>query len=166
MSDPAEYLIGAALIGAGATLATDAWAWLRQRLTGVAPPDYGLVGRWIAWMPRGRFRHDSIAKAPSMPHERVIGWTAHYLIGIAFASVLLAIWGLDWVRHPTFAPAMIVGIGSVVAPLLILQPGMGHGIAASRTPDPARARLRSLVMHAVFGVGLYVAGVIVSRVLA
>jgi hypothetical protein len=76
--------------------------------------------------------------------------------------MLLAVWGLDWVRHPTLAPALIVGIGSVAAPYLILQPGMGAGIAASRTPNPAAARLRSLVTHAVFGVGLYVAGWVTS----
>ena len=40
---------------------------------------------------------------PRRPYsgERLIGWTAHYLIGIAFAAVLLAIWGLEWARQPT-----------------------------------------------------------------
>ena len=65
-------------------------------------------------------------------------------------------------RHPTLAPALIVGIGTVAAPFLLLQPGMGAGIAASRTPDPAAARMRSLVMHAVFGVGLYLVGCLMS----
>jgi hypothetical protein len=72
--------------------------------------------------------------------------------------VLLAIWGLDWARHPTIGPALIVGIGSVAAPFLFMQPGMGAGIAASRTPHPATARLHSLVTHGVFGLGLYAAG--------
>ena len=93
-----------------------------------------------------------------MPGERVVGWTAHYLIGIAFAAVLLALWGLDWARQPTLAPALIVGIGSVAAPFLVMQPGMGAGIAASRTPRPAAARFHSLVTHAIFGFGLYAAG--------
>lgn len=39
-----------------------------------------------------------------------------------------------------------------------MQPGMGAGIAASRTPNPRAARLQSLVTHAVFGLGLYLAG--------
>ena len=39
-----------------------------------------------------------------------------------------------------------------------MQPGMGAGIAASRTPRPAAARLHSLVTHAIFGIGLYAAG--------
>jgi hypothetical protein len=99
-----------------------------------------------------------------MPHESAIGWTAHYLIGIAFAAILLASFGLDWARHPTIWPALVVGIGTVAAPFLIMQPGMGTGIAASRTPNPSAARLRSLVAHAVFGIGLYVTALSLSLI--
>lgn len=94
-------------------------------------------------MPRGRFRHDSIAAAPAVRGERLIGWSAHYLIGIAFAAMLPGIWGLAWIQHPTIGPALIVGIGTVAAPFLVMQPGMGAGIAASRTPNPAAARLQA-----------------------
>jgi hypothetical protein len=40
-------------------------------------------------------------------------------------------------------------------PFFVMQPAMGAGIAASRTPTPWRNRLRSLATHAVFGCGLY-----------
>ena len=73
----------------------------------------------------------------------------------AFAALLLAIWGLEWAQRPTLAPALAVGIGTVAAPFLILQPGMGAGIAASRTPRPNAARLQSLLTHTVFGLGLF-----------
>jgi protein-S-isoprenylcysteine O-methyltransferase Ste14 len=109
-------------------------------------------------MPRGRFRHESIAAAEPVQGERVIGWTAHYLIGIAFAAILPGVWGLEWIRHPTLVPALIVGIGTVAAPMLVMQPGMGAGIGASRTPRPAAARLQSLATHTIFGLGLYAAG--------
>ena len=65
-------------------------------------------------MARGRFRHERIAAAPPVRGERLIGWTAHYLIGIA----------------------------------------------ASRAPRPGAARLQSLVTHAIFGLGLYAAGLV------
>lgn len=153
-----DYLVCAVLIGAGATAVMDLWAIARKSLLGIPPANYGLVGRWLAYLARGRFRHDAIAASPPVRRERLIGWTAHYLIGIAFAAVLLAIWGVDWIRHPTLGPALIVGIGSVAAPFLLMQPGMGAGIAASRTPRPAAARIQSLVTHAIFGLGLYAAG--------
>src|SRR5262245_27685729 len=108
-----DYLIPVVLIGAGDTVLMDLWTVARKRLFGTPPANYGLVGRWIAYMPRGRFRHSPIAASPRIPGEQLVGWTAHYLIGVAFAAVLLAVWGLDWVRNPTVAPALIVGIASV-----------------------------------------------------
>lgn len=153
-----DYLICTLLVGVGATAVMDLWAIARKRLLDIPPPDYGLVGRWLAHMARGRFRHDRISAAPTVHGERLIGWTAHYLIGIAFAALLLGIWGLAWVRQPTIGPALAVGVGTVAAPFLVMQPGMGAGIAASRTPRPAAARAQSLITHAIFGLGLYASG--------
>lgn len=152
------FLVWSVPIGLGATAFMDIAALVRKQLMGTALPDYGLVGRWLAHMPHGRFRHPSIAATPPVRGERLIGWTAHYLTGIAFALLLLAFYGRDWVRHPTIGPALVIGIGSVAAPFLLMQPGMGAGIAASRTPNPNAARLRSLITHGIFGLGLYVAG--------
>jgi hypothetical protein len=76
--------------------------------------------------------------------------------------LLLAIWGLDWARSPAIWPAMLVGVGTIVAPWLVMQPAMGAGIAGSRTPDPRATRLRNLGTHAVYGVGLYLAAVALS----
>lgn len=160
-----SYLISTLVIGIGATLAIDLWAIARKRLFGIAAPDYGMVGRWLGHMPAGQFRHQRIAAAAAMPGERLIGWVAHYLIGISFAALLVGIWGEEWVRRPTLAPALIVGIGTVAAPFLIMQPGMGSGIAASRTPNPKAARLQSLTTHTIFGLGLYGTGLIFSLTL-
>lgn len=157
MSTTGETLIAAAVIGVGATALMDLWAFARQRLSGVPPLDFALVGRWLGWMPRGRFRHAPIAASPAVRGEKAIGWTAHYLTGIAFAGVLLAIAGPGWACAPTLVPALAVGVGTVAAPFLLMQPGMGAGLAARRTPDPAAARRRSLTAHAVFGLGLYLA---------
>jgi len=148
------------LTGAGATAATDLWALARKRWLDVPLPDYGLVGRWLAHMPRGRVRHDSIKATLPVRGERWIGWTAHYLIGISFAAILPAALGAEWFRQPAIGPALAVGLATVAAPFLLMQPGMGAGIAASRTPRPAAARLQSLVTHAVFGLGLYAGALI------
>lgn len=158
MPEVLGYLVCAAVVGTGATAVMDLWALIRKRLLGVPSLDYGLVGRWFVHLARGRFRHDPIGASPPVAHERSIGWAAHYLTGIAFAAVLLALWGLGWVCRPTIGPALTVGIGSVVAPFFLMQPGMGAGIAASRTPRPGAARLHSLVTHGIFGLGLYGAG--------
>jgi hypothetical protein len=143
METTMDYVVGSLLTGVGATAVMDLWGLTRKRA-----PDYALLGRWLAYMPRGRFRHRPISASAPLPGERLIGWTAHYLIGILFAAILLAIWGVDWARHPTLGPALIVGLGTVAAPLLVMQPAMGTGL-----------RAQSFITHAVFGLGLYAAAV-------
>ena len=46
-----------------------------------------------------------------------------------------------------------------------MQPSFGLGIAASKTPHPNKARLKSLMTHTVFGVGLYVWAYLLSHLL-
>ncbi len=157
-----EHQINIILTGIGATALLDLWTVVRKKAFGTAMPNYGLVGRWIAHMPQGRFRHASIAKAEPRRGELAIGWTAHYLIGIAFAALLPAVAGASWFERPTLLPALALGIATVAAPFLVMQPSMGAGIAASRTPDPRTARRQSIVTHAIFGLGLYAAAVIIE----
>lgn len=151
-----DLIFSIVFVGIGATIITDLWSILRKQIFGIALPNYGLVGRWIAHMRRGRFYHESIAQSAAVRGESVIGWVAHYLIGIGFAVLLVMIWGHEWVKHPTIIPAITIGIGTVMAPFLLMQPGMGAGIAASRTPKPWAARLQSLLLHFFFGLGLYI----------
>ncbi|MBA4612663.1 DUF2938 domain-containing protein [Stappia taiwanensis] len=151
-------MIGALAIGVGATAFMDLWALLQKRLFGIPALDYRLVGRWIGHFRQGRFSHDAIGKAAPVRREAFLGWTAHYAIGVLFAAVLLFVWEPGWASQPSLAPALIIGLASVLAPFLLMQPGLGAGIAASRTPKPWTARSRSLIAHLSFGIGLYLAG--------
>jgi hypothetical protein len=143
----------------------DVLALLLAHSFGIPSANYCLVGRWLCHMPEGTFMHESIASAPQKRAECTVGWIAHYVIGIVYALVLVAFVPGGWLARPTLLPAMIFGIGSVLVPYLIMQPSFGLGIAASRTPRPMQARLRSLIAHTAFGVGLYVSAVGVSQVL-
>jgi hypothetical protein len=162
MADDLEFLVAGALIGVGGAALMDVWSLVLRRRFGIPTLDYALLGRWIGHFPRGRFVHDRIAAAQPVAGERRLGWLAHYAIGVTFALLLLAIWGVDWVQSPTIWPALAVGVGTIVAPWFVMQPAMGAGIAGSRTPDPRATRLRNLGTHAVYGVGLYLSALAVS----
>lgn len=150
-----------ALVGIGATAFMDAWLAVRQRM-GARALDFALIGRWVGHFARGRFAHEAIGKAPPIPGEVAWGWTTHYAVGIAFAGLLAALQGPDWFSSPAVLPAVALGIFSVVAPLFVMQPAMGAGFAASKTPAPWKNRLRSLSNHAVFGCGLYLSAVAIE----
>jgi Protein of unknown function (DUF2938) len=159
-----EFVSRGIFIGAGATLVIDLWAALLRRL-GVPSLNFALLGRWIGHLLRGRLMHESIAKASPVRGELLLGWCAHYAIGVSFAALLLATSGLAWARSPTLGPALLVGVGTVVAPLFILQPALGAGIASSKTPAPVFNTLKSLATHSVFGVGLFVAALVAARLI-
>lgn len=150
-----ELVIRGVLIGVGGAALMDAWAWFLRRRFGIRGLDYALLGRWIGHFPRGRFVHQRIGLAEPIRWERPLGWLAHYGIGIAFAFLLVGVWSLDWVRSPTIVPALLVGLGTIVAPWFVMQPAMGAGIAASNTPDPRGTRIRNVMTHLVYGLGLY-----------
>jgi hypothetical protein len=145
-------------VGILATAVMDVGSLLLQRFAGMPLPNYAMVGRWVGHMPAGRLCHRAIAAAPAVRGEHVIGWGVHYLTGIMFAGLLLMICGPGWLRAPTLVPAMLFGLATVAAPFLLMQPCMGAGVAARRAPDPVTARMRSLINHGLFGLGLYLAG--------
>lgn len=165
MNNTAEVVVRTVLIGAGGTVCMDLWAVFLRRVFGVRSLDYGRLGRWIGHFSRGRFVHESIAAAEPVRGERVLGWMAHYTIGISFAALLLGVWGLSWTRSPTLLPALAVGLGTLAAPLFVMQPCMGLGVAASRTPRPNLARLKSLGTHMVYSLGLYGTAVVLAAVM-
>lgn len=147
-------------IGVGATFITDVWTVVRGRLFGVANMDYGLVGRWFGHTLRGRFVHERIAASSPLQGEELFGWGLHYAIGVLFAAILVAVCGVEWMQSPRFLPALAFGLMTVVAPFLIMQPGMGAGIAARKTPKPWIARGWSIVTHLWFGAGMYLAALV------
>lgn len=141
----------------------DAWTAFLKRAFGVSGLDYALLGRWLAHMRAGTFVHSDIKAAKAVRGERVMGWTAHYAIGVAFAAALLIACGQAWIRQPTLLPALITGILTVSAPFFVMQPCMGMGIAASRALKPNIARLRSVATHFVFGLSLYLTTALVAQ---
>ena len=155
MNIEASYILPAIAIGIGATLLMDLWNLFLKRAFGIPSLNYCLLGRWVSHIPGGTFRHASIAAAPQKPFECTVGWIAHYTIGITLALVLVVLTSGEWLARPTLLVALLYGIGTVVFPFFVLQPSLGLGIASSKTPKPAQARLKSIVTHTVFGLGLY-----------
>lgn len=164
MSAELEFVVRALMIGVGATLVMDAWALLLKQF-GIPSLNFALLGRWLGHLASGQLMHEAIGKAPPARGELVLGWCAHYSIGVTFAGALLATFGLQWARSPSLLPALVVGLVTVLAPLLILQPALGLGIASSKTATPVFSALRSLVTHTVYGFGLYLSAWVTSVLL-
>lgn len=143
-------------MGIFATLLIDLWALVVKHGFKQATTDWGMAGRWFAYLPRGVFIHQPIGKTDPVSHERIIGWSVHYAIGVIYAWLYIIIITDGLSMQPALASAVVFGIATVLAPWFIMQPGMGMGVLARKTPNPNTKRLVSLSMHAIFGSGLYV----------
>ncbi|HHQ2585175.1 DUF2938 domain-containing protein [Providencia rettgeri] len=153
------------LLGVGATIVMDVWA-LILKLAGQPTLNFSLVGRWVGHMANGQFIHrPSIAQKEQIPAENALGWGVHYATGIIFAFIFVFLFGETWFTSPILWPALFFCVITVAAPYFIMQPAMGAGIAASRTPNPNKARLMSLLSHSVFGVGLYLTALVLQLLL-
>jgi hypothetical protein len=150
------YIVASVVIGAGATLLMDLWNLFLKRSFNIPSLSYCVLGRWLQHMPEGTLRHDNINAAEPKPFECTVGWIAHYTIGVVFALAFIVLTSGEWLARPTLLPALLYGFATLIFPFLIMQPSFGLGIAASRTPRPSQARLKSLATHTVFGLGLYV----------
>ena len=152
---------GACALGLGANLLMDAWSALLRRW-GVPTLDYALLGRWAGHWPRGQWFHPSIRHASPVRGERLGGWALHYITGVVFALVFVAVVGTGWLAAPTWWPALAFGVVTVLLPWLVVQPAFGAGLASAKTPQPWRRRAVGLAMHVVFGTGLYVTALVLS----
>ncbi len=155
-----EVLVAGLVMGVLATAAMDVWAMVLNRIAGQALPNWGLVGRWVAHLPQGRLFHDTITDAAPAAGELWIGWGFHYVVGIAYGAILAFLMGPGWLEAPTFVPAWIFSILMVGFGWFLLQPGLGLGWAASKTPNPWKVRGMNLAAHTVFAFGLWIGAVI------
>lgn len=120
-----------------------------------APAELGDARALDGHVLRGRIWHDDIKAAEPVPNELALGWALHYGVGILYGVVFAVFAGAGWLAAPSFLPVWIFALFTIAAGWFLLQPGMGLGWAAARTPAPWKARGMGLVAHTWFGVGMW-----------
>ena len=110
-----------------------------------------LQATWLMMSVEGPFLAAVIARLP----EPKFNLAAY---GVAFALIM----GPDWFAAPRFLPAWIFGLATLAFGWFLLQPGLGLGWAASKAPNPTKVRLLNLAGHTVFGLGLWLTGLVIG----
>ena len=77
----------------------DLWSVLLNRVFAIAPPNWGLVGRWVFHLKHGVVFHSDIQIAQETAGETRIGWAFHYGVGIIYGVLFIALIGADWLRE-------------------------------------------------------------------
>ena len=149
-------IINGLQIGIVATILMDIAALFARHVLRLPTGDWTMIGRWFGYWFKGVLVHRPITASPPIAHELAIGWAGHYVTGILYGLgyVTVVEYALD--AEPTIGSAVIFGAVTLAAPWLLVQPAMGAGICASRTPHPWLTRATNALMHVVFGASLYV----------
>src|SRR6516225_5781850 len=152
-----RFLVLGVIVGILATVTMDAVAVIALRL-GIAGrelrrtgPD--LVGRWIGYFLRGKFRHTDILETPPLRGELLLGFAAHYSIGI---MLTLVYFGLLVVTHsrPTAFSAILYGTATTVLPWFVMFPSQGMGWMGRDAPGDAHLARASLFNHIILSLGI------------
>jgi hypothetical protein len=149
--------IGGVIVGIFATFTMDVVAVIAFRvgIAGRGPRRTGpdLIGRWIGYLLRGKFRHADILQTPPLRGELLLGFAAHYSIGIVLTLMYL---GLLVAVHatPTALSAILYGAATTVLPWFLMFPSQGLGWLGRETPGDAHLARASLFNHIVFGLGI------------
>jgi len=150
------FIVGL-IVGILATITMDVVAVIALRLgiVGRGPRRTGpdLIGRWIGYLLRGKFKHTDILQTPPLQGELVLGLAAHYSIGIVLTLLYL---GLLIVAHgrPTAPTAILYGTATTVFPWFLMFPSQGMGWLGRDAPGDAHLASMSLFNHIIFGLGL------------
>lgn len=155
-------LIWAIPVGLGAALIMDSFGYALRFTLGWQGPRFSPVGRWVLHMPSGVFAHNTIAEASPKQGEMIVGWSVHFLTAIGYALVLLVFGGSNWLAQPDIILALLVGGATIVMPFCVMYPALGFGLAMSKTPAPWTARRKTLINHTVFGLGMWVSGLVLN----
>ncbi|WP_422366824.1 DUF2938 family protein [Pelagibius sp.] len=150
-----SFLLHAAIAGVLATLVLDIWQRLLFAVSGIPPADWGAIGRWFAYLPKGRMIHRPIGDTPAVPGEAAIGWTMHYVIGVAYGVAYLGLLVFVLDSPASLLNGLVFGAVSVVIPWFVMQPGLGIGVMGRLAANPWVPRLNAFFSHVIYGAALY-----------
>lgn len=159
-----ETLWRGALIGMAATVVIDAWSIFLWKAFKQPLANWALIGRWAGHIRTLKFFHNSIRDAEPVGSEFALGWIVHYGVGAIFGIAFGYLMGILWFADPALLPAWIFGIVTMGFSWFLLQPGLGVGWAASKTPRPWKTRFLNIVSHSIFGIGLWGAALLLRSI--
>lgn len=151
-----SFTIGLQIVGVGvcACVIFDLWQLAFQRLTGIPPTNWALVGRWsINLVTEGQLIAHNLEAQPEKQNELAVGWFVHYSVAVAYATIYALLMSTNKLTAG-LTDGLLFGVVSVIVPWLIFLPCLGKGIMGRLTPNPQLVCALALMMHSLFGVAV------------
>jgi hypothetical protein len=109
--------------------------------------------------------HDDIRASAPINGEAFWGWGAHAVLGVIYGIGFVFVFGFSAISTPQLWQGLIFGLATVLVPWFVFQPLFGWGIGMSKAPEPWKMRMKSMINHTVFGVGIWLSIKLLSGLL-
>lgn len=149
-----DLLVFGVATGIGATIVFDLVSILRQGWA-FTHGFYCLVGRWVGSLHHTGFAHDDIRASAPVANEAVLGWGSHVLLGVTYGIGFVFAFGSSAISAPQLWQGLSFGLVTVLVPWFVFQPLFGWGIGMSKAPEPWKMRMKGVINHTVFGLGIW-----------
>ena len=156
-----NILIYTIILGVIATFIMDVITWIKYYLFKTSSFDYALLGRWFLSLNNLQFFYNNITQATSQKYERATGWLLHYVIGVILCFIYIQI-NSTTTHLDSFISSIVFGFATTFIPLTIMQPILGFVFFANKTPAQWKNIKNSVIAHLNFGVGLFIAQLIMK----
>ncbi|RYZ68074.1 MAG: DUF2938 family protein [Proteobacteria bacterium] len=164
MSGVWGFLFQSLVAGVFATFVMDLGATLGAKAGLLVKPNPALLTRWLVRTVTTRklTAPQPIFAEKPIQNEAQIGVAIHYAIGVLLAAVYFALL-LKTGYEGGFWSAVAYGLSTNVFPWLMMFPSMGLGFFGSKAPPQAKLFRTSLVNHIDYGLGLFLASVVLRH---
>ncbi len=147
------------LVGILSCAILDFWQRLLLAVLGIAPTNWGLVGRWfILFIKTQVWINNGLSEQSEKKNELAVGWIFHYTVSISYAGLFVFLWTQKIVQAG-FTGGLLFGIISVIVPWFFFMPALGAGVLGTKTESPIKACVLAFLAHAIYGTAI---GILVS----
>tara|TARA_B100001540_G_C15707854_1_gene597063 strand:- start:551 stop:1024 length:474 start_codon:yes stop_codon:yes gene_type:complete len=117
---------------------------------------WDLVGRYFAGFKKKKYFCENLENDEPIKNELIIGYVAHYFIGIIFGILYVSINILIF-DTPSIFLAILIGFVTVLFGWCIMMPyAYNIGFFANKKEEWKQILIQNLIVHFIFGIGLYI----------
>ena len=149
------FIIDGIISGIVATMLFDAFQISLSYAYNINKSRWDLVGRYFFGFVDKIYIREDLESDKPVKNELLIGYIAHYLIGIIYGIIYVTI-NILFFNEPSLILAILFGFITVLGGWCIMMPyAFNLGFFASKKEERFQILTQNLIVHFIFGIGLY-----------
>jgi len=158
------FLLHGIFAGIFATLLFDIFQISLSYAYNIKKSKWNLIGRYFYGLIEKKYFRENLEDTEIIKNELILGYIIHYLIGSIFGIVYVLI-NVIFFYEPSVILSLIIGFITVLGSWVILMPlAFNIGFFASKKEEQIQLIVQNLLIHFIFGIGLYLGYLIIISI--